>query len=214
MTIAPDARQDEELANAIADVVDDPEGGVLGAGQVFLELPPGALLHDVLGERGWPLVDPWTPLRRDLTQPVESSGLRIEVTGPDDVADRVAVQRAAFDNSTFTEERWRDMASSPAYADARCLVGYDDQDNSVATITVWSAGPDKPGLIEPMGVDRDHRGHGHGKAICLAAAAALQELGSSSALVCTPSSNVAAVATYVGAGFEALPERRDRCREA
>src|SRR5688572_3452780 len=53
VTLAPDARQDEELANAIAEVVDDPEGGVLGAGEVFLELPPGALLHDVMAERGW-----------------------------------------------------------------------------------------------------------------------------------------------------------------
>jgi ribosomal protein S18 acetylase RimI-like enzyme len=65
-----------------------------------------------------------------------------------------------------------------------------------------------------MGVHRDHRGQGHGRAITVAAAASLRELGSSSALVCTPSSNAAAVATYKAAGFEPLPEIRDRRRDA
>ncbi len=65
-----------------------------------------------------------------------------------------------------------------------------------------------------MGVHRDHRGHGHGTAITVAAAAALQDLGSSSAVACTPSSNVGAVATYRSAGFRQLPERRDLCRDA
>ncbi|MEV0501823.1 GNAT family N-acetyltransferase, partial [Streptomyces spectabilis] len=45
------------------------------------------------------------------------------------------------------------------------------------------------------------------------AAAALRRLGSSSALVCTPSSNVGAVATYASAGFRELPEMRDRYRD-
>jgi ribosomal protein S18 acetylase RimI-like enzyme len=124
------------------------------------------------------------------------------------------VQRAAFDGSRFTDERWHAMAAGLPYADARCLVAYDDQGNAVAAVTVWSAGPGKPGLLEPMGVHREHRGHGYGKAISVAAAAALQALGSSSALVCTPSSNVGAVATYRSAGFQPLPEVRDRYRDA
>lgn len=106
------------------------------------------------------------------------------------------------------------MAAGSPYADARCLVGYDARGNAVAAVTVWSAGPGKPGLLEPMGVHREHRGHGHGKAITVAAAAALRELGSSSAIVCTPSANVGAVATYRSAGFRQLPETRDLYRDA
>ena len=79
----------------------------------------------------------------------------------------------------------------------------------MATATVWSAGPGRPGLLEPMGVHRDHRGRGHSRAITVAAARALQELGSSSATVCTPTANTAGVATYLAAGFVALPDRRD-----
>ena len=82
----------------------------------------------------------------------------------------------------------------------------------MAAVTVWSAGPGRPGLVEPMGVHHDHRGKGFGTAITVAAAAALRELGSSSALVCTPSSNVGAVATYRAAGFDQLPEVHDQRR--
>jgi len=87
------------------------------------------------------------------------------------------------------------MAAGLPHADARCLVAYDDQGNAVTAATVWSAVRGSPGLLEPRGVHGERRGHGYGKEISIAAAAALQELGSSSAIVCTHSSNVGAVAT-------------------
>jgi ribosomal protein S18 acetylase RimI-like enzyme len=214
LTIAPDAHRDEELAQQLVEDLTEPERGVLKAGKAYVEAPKDALVQDLLSEHGWHIDEPWTPLRRDLTEPVKDPGLRIEVIGPEQARVRSAVQRASFDRSTFTEERWHAMAAGVPYTDARCLVAYDDQGNAVAAVTVWSAGPGKPGLLEPMGVHRDHRGHGHGKAITIAAAAALQELGSSSAMVCTPSSNVGAVATYKSAGFEQLPEVRDKRRDA
>ncbi len=214
LVIAPDAQRDEELAKQLVDDVAQPERGVLIEGQVNVEAPMGALVQDLLFEDGWNTDEPWTPLRRDLTEPVKGPGVRIEVIGPEQAHVRTAVQRASFDGSTFTNERWHAMAAGLAYADARCLVAYDDQGSTVAAVTVWSAGPGKPGLLEPMGVHREHRGHGYGQAITVAAAAALQELGSSSAIVCTPSSNVGAVAAYKSAGFQQLPEIRDRRRDA
>ncbi|MBB3098406.1 ribosomal protein S18 acetylase RimI-like enzyme [Actinoplanes campanulatus] len=60
-----------------------------------------------------------------------------------------------------------------------------------------------------MGVHHDHRGHGYGRAITVAAAAALRQMGSSTATVCTPSSNTGAVATYVSAGFDRLLDVAD-----
>jgi len=214
LTIAPDAQRDKELAQQLVDDVTQPERGVLIAGTVYVEAPMGALVQDLLFENGWNTDEPRTPLRRDLTEPVKGPNVRIEVIGPEQAHVRAAVQRSAFDRSTFTDERWQAMAAGLPYADARCLVAYDDQGNAVAAVTVWSAGPGKPGLIEPMGVHREYRGHGYGKAITVAAAAALQELGSASAIVCTSSANVGAVATYKSAGFQQLPEVRDRRRDA
>nr|WP_107910541.1 GNAT family N-acetyltransferase [Streptomyces chartreusis] len=214
LTIAPDAHRDEELARQLVKDVSRTEHGVFTEGKAYVEAPMAALVQELLAEDGWDVDEPWTPLRRDLSEPVEDPGVRTEVIGPEQAHVRAAVQRASFDSSTFTDERWHAMASGELYADARCLVAYDDRGDAVAAVTVWSAGRGKPGLLEPMGVARDHRGRGHGRAITVAAAAALQELGSSSAIVCTPSSNVGAVATYRSAGFEPRPEVRDRRRDA
>ncbi len=212
LAIAPGGEHDEELAGQIVADVTHPQRGVLPPGSVSIEARSGAALQARLLEAGWNAGEPWTPLRRDLSEPVGGIGLRIEVTGPEKAGVRAAVQRAAFDTSTFTAERWDAMAAGSPYADARCLVAYDDQDSPVAAATVWSAGRGRPGLLEPMGVHRGHRGHGYGTAITLAAAAALRELGASSAIVCTRSSNVGAVATYRSAGFHQLPEVPDLWR--
>jgi GNAT superfamily N-acetyltransferase len=214
LTVAPEVVRDEELARRLAGDVTEPERGVLPVGKAYVEAPVGVLLHDVLAGDGWYAGEPWTPLWRDLAGPVADPGVRVEVAGPEWVSARTAVQRASFDGSTFTDARWQAMAEGVPYADGRCLVAFDGRGDAVAGVTVWSAGPGRPGLLEPMGVHRDHRGHGFGTAITVAAAGALRELGASSAIVCTPSANAGGVATYESAGFLRLPEVKDRCRDA
>jgi GNAT superfamily N-acetyltransferase len=209
MTTAPDVRRDEQLARRLLDDLTDPSRGVLPAGRVSVEVPADALVHDLLSADGWAPDEPWTPLRRDLGSPVEDPGVRIEVVGPEQAGVWSDVLRASFDGSASTVDRWHAMAAGTPFADSRTLLAYDDRDSAVATVTVWSAGPGRPGLLEPMGVHRDHRGHGYGRAITVAAAAALRDLGSSSALVCTPSANVGGVRTYVSAGFQPRDEIRD-----
>jgi ribosomal protein S18 acetylase RimI-like enzyme len=203
MGVAPSADQDEDLARVLVNDLEDPSRGVLSAGTAIVEARFGQAFRSLLNARGWVDDEPWTPLYRNLAEPVEHSGLRVETVGPDRAEERTAVQRSAFDRSTFTVERWLTMATGVPYQQARCVLGYDGDDRAVAAATVWSAGPGRPGLLEPMGVHREHRGQGHGRAITLAAAAALREMGSSSAIVATPTSNAAAVATYVAAGFRA-----------
>ncbi|MFS8096441.1 GNAT family N-acetyltransferase [Lentzea alba] len=210
-TMAPDAHHDEDLAQQLAEDVKDPSRGVLPAGKVYIESPKHTRFQEQMFSDGWQSDEPWTPLRRDLSQPVEDPEAEVEVIGPGQAHEYAEVIRASFDRSTFTEERWHNMASGP-YEDARSLVAYAES-QPVAAVTVWSAGPGKPGLLEPMGVHRDHRGRGFGKAITIAAAKTLQQLGSSTALVCTPSSNEGAVATYKAAGFQPMPEVFDQRRD-
>ncbi len=214
MTIAPDARADEALARQIVADIITPQRDVLPVGRVDVEAPTDTLIHGLLADAGWTTGEAWTPLRRDLSEPVQDPGVRIEAVGPEHAHDHVAVVHAAFGSSTFTTERWHTMAAGPAYADARSLVAYDDHGNAVAAATVWSAGPGRPGLIEPMGAHPDHRGQGFGRAVTIAAAAALQEMGSSSAIVATASSNIPGVATYLSAGYVEQPTRHDSTREA
>ena len=214
LTVAPQVWREEELAHQVVADLSEPQRGVLPAGKVSVETPDGTRVQDVLSEVGWSAGEPWTPLRRDLTEPMERTGLRIEVIEPGHEAEFTAVHRSAWDSPRFTDELWRTMARGLPYTDARCLLGHDDQGVAVAGVTVWSAGRGRPGLLEPMGVHAEHRGHGYGTMICIAAAAELKEMGSSAALVCTLSSLTGAVATYKSAGFRQLPERLDRTRVA
>lgn len=209
----PEALDDDELTDAMTADISRPERGVLPSGVVDVEAPSQAALQGALAGEGWTQGEPWVQLHRDLARPVEGSGLRVETVEGEVVALRTAVHRSAFSNSIFGEKHWAAMASSPPYAGGRCLVGFDDTGVAVAIITVWSAGPGRPGLIEPMGVHADHRSAGHGRSITLAGATVLRDLGASSVMVATPASNLGAVRTYVSAGLEPRAEVRDRHRD-
>ena len=203
LAFAPAALADtglgDEIARDLAEVLVD--------GKAYADPPTGAAVRASLS--GWVADDPWILLHRDLTQPVEAMAeLDIERVDAGTAAQRVVVQRGAFDGSTFTIERWYEMAAGAAYRDAVCLLGRDKQGNPVAATTVWSAGPGRPGIIEPMGVHRAARGHGYGRAITMAGAAALRDLGASGADVATPAFNTGAVATYESAGFVRHEETR------
>jgi ribosomal protein S18 acetylase RimI-like enzyme len=214
MTVASDAYHDADLAQRLVEDFSLPERGVLPEGAVSIEAPQGLLLHNLLTEEGWGVDEPWTPLFRDLADAVEDPGVRIKEIGLEQAQDFADVLRSAFNSTRPTREYRHKMSAAPFFDEARCLGAYDDQGNPAAVITVWSAGPGKPGLVEPMGVHADHRGRGYGRAITVAGAAALREMGSSSARVCPLSSNVGGVATYKAAGFAARPEIADRIRKA
>lgn len=211
--VEPGLAQDEELAATVAEDLGDPERGVLPEGEVFVEARSATRLRTELTTRGWSAGEPWVPLRRDLATPVEAPGLSVERVGPDTVAEYTAVHRSAF-TGALTDERFTTLASGPAYAEAVSLLGRDEAGAAVAAVTVWSTGPGRPGLIEPLAVHRGQRRRGYGRALCLAAAATLQAMGSSSADVCTEGSRTGAVATYVSAGYRRFPDVPDLQRAA
>jgi GNAT superfamily N-acetyltransferase len=225
MAVDPDLREDDELSRQLVADVHDPRRGVLGAGNAIVEARGARRFTQLLSQAGWRPDEPWTPLHLDLSSavdedPVGKAGVRIETIGRDRVDSWVAVHWSAFKGTPFTEQDRRDfrdwwltMANGPFYHRAASLAAFDENDDAVAVTTVWSAGPDRPGLIEPMGVHRDHRGHGYGVAITVAAASALRQMGSSSAIVCAESSNTAAVSTYLAAGFTPREQVADLQRE-
>jgi hypothetical protein len=96
LTVAPEAQRDEGLARQVVSDVAEPERGVLPPGKVSVETPNRTFVQDALTDAGWNLDEPWTPLRRDLTEPVEEPDLRIEVIGPEQASAYTAVHRSAF----------------------------------------------------------------------------------------------------------------------
>lgn len=201
------------LAEAISADLRAPDRGVLAAGAASVEIVAGTALAEQLLAAGWRPGDEWASLRMDLTDPVPDPGVRIEVVGHEVAAERVAVHRASFDVSRFTVEQWRALATSASYADARCLLALDTGGVPVAATSVWSAGRGRPGLIEPLGAHRDHRGHGYGRAIIRAAAVHLREMGASSVLVKTEGHNAVGIAAYRSAGMVQDPVSPDLARD-
>ena len=224
MAVDPRRRYDPHLAQQVADDVGDPGRGVLEEGEAIVEARGFDALALVLSERGWQPDEPWTPLHRDLRTEVDLAGtqhLRIETIGEESVDDWVSVHWSAFKGTPLDGEKlaeirdwWLTMARGPFYDRARSLVAFDGDDAPVAVTTVWSAGEGRPGLLEPMGVHRDHRGRGYGVAISVAAAATLRDMGASSAIVCAENANAGALATYLGAGFTAHDAVVDLARGA
>ncbi|WP_322410674.1 GNAT family N-acetyltransferase [Microbacterium invictum] len=202
--IDPARSQDASLASRISSDVGNAEAGVLKPGNATIEARGATALAEELASHGWVPDEPWTPLRRDLAEPVSVgvSGLRVETVEPERTAEWVAVHWSAFRGTPMPRERlrsfvdgWCAAAETPFFEAGRILLLRDEHDRPVAVSTVWSGGAGSPGLIEPLGVHQEHRGRGYGAVMSRAAAAALREMGSSSATVCAESSNVGAIAT-------------------
>ncbi|UVI37487.1 GNAT family N-acetyltransferase [Brevibacterium spongiae] len=209
MAIAPDHADDKTIADAIvSDLVGD-LSDLLPAGTGIAEARFGPALQTALAEAGWTSDEPWTLLHRSLDDPIPPVSLTIDVVEPGNIDDRITVEASAFPGASLTHDRWQDMAAGCAYRQARCLVGYTSDGEAAGATTVWSAGPGRPGIIEPLGVHSDHRGLGFGVDMARAAAAALRDMGASSITVATPSSNTAAVAAYRSAGMSILGEVMD-----
>jgi ribosomal protein S18 acetylase RimI-like enzyme len=137
---------------------------------------------------------------------------RAEPVAEADAADRVLVQRSAFEKSTFTIERWRNMKRSPAGELAVETIVRTPTGEPAAAATGWFAGVGRCGLLEPVGTHPDHRGHGYGRDAVLGACAALVDRGASAVAVVTPADHTPAVALYRSAGFTVVRENRDWVR--
>src|SRR5699024_540305 len=95
LTLAPELHADEAVAVAVATDLDDPGRGVLPAGPGYVEAPDGYALKPALEVRGWVVDEAWTPLSRQLAEPVADPGLQVELVGPERAADWSAVLASA-----------------------------------------------------------------------------------------------------------------------
>jgi GNAT superfamily N-acetyltransferase len=210
--LAPGCETDPDVCTALADEIGTDPGE-----QVWSDAAPGSLLRTTLSARGWTLdPEPWVALYRPLSTADTDLGdaLVRPVQGSHDVADRVAVQRAAFDGSTFTVAAWHRMSSTAAYDPALDLLARDGDGAPVAAATAWSAGPGRSAILEPVGSHPEHRGGGHGRRVVLAALGALARAGASGVTVHTPADNRTAVAAYQSCGLRPLHSTEALVRDA
>jgi hypothetical protein len=210
--LRPDRKDDEELAAALGALAQSltrsPTPSPNGAGtEVFCDVVPDSALRAWLVARAWSLDPvPWALFHRPLSAADAElgQGLASPVETDDDIRDRVNVQFNAFHRSTFTIDRWHQMAAGPGYRRELDLLRRDDDGVAVSGATTWMAGPGRVGILEPVGTHRDHVARGHGQAVTLAAIGAVARAGASGVTVQTPASNAAAVRAYQRCGLHLI----------
>lgn len=221
MAVDPALARDRDVADLLAQDLSRPGAGLFTGGEAIVEARGAHALAAALRSSGWVDDQPWTPLALDLTNApdmtrFESSGLRFEEVGPEAADVWTSIHWSSFKGTPFDDEsrarfvgRWTQVMTGPFADRAHSLIAYDHDGTPVAVTTVWTAGQGKPGLVEPMGVHRDHHGRDYGVAIALAGARALEQHDATSAAVAAENSNPAAPATYRAAGFVSLGEVTD-----
>ncbi|MBA3309963.1 MAG: GNAT family N-acetyltransferase [Nocardioidaceae bacterium] len=198
--VKPDRVHDLAVAEAIAGLADN----MPTTSNAYADAPPGSTLRSLLSVGGWVVdPDPWVVLYRPLgpVDAVYADPMSATLSSEDDISDRVEVQRSAFEGSTFTIGRWHQMAAGPGFDPALEYLRRNPEGLPVAAATGWSAGRGKCGILEPVGTHLDHTGAGHGKAVSMAAIAALARVGASGVTVHTPGFNAAAIRTYESCGL-------------
>lgn len=191
---------DPELSEALVDFAST----FSEAAEVYAEAAYGSVFRAALLGAGWELdPDPWLALHCPLGRVDGAYDDPTTTTLGDksDVADRVVVQRAAFEGSTFTVPAWQRMAAGPGFDPRLEVLTRNDAGEPVAAATAWSAGPGRCGILEPVGTHREHTGHGHGRRAVQAAVGRLARVDASGVTVHTPTSNVAATRLYQSCGL-------------
>ncbi len=218
--LAPDCLGDREVCEAVAGLVDAMPGD-----EAWTDAAPGSLLRTLLVARGWDLDrDVWVSLHLsfsagwdELAPGVLRAAAAVEGVAPtasdQDVHDRVSVQPLAFTHSTPAVDGWHRMAAGTGFDPALDLLARDSDGRPVAAATAWSSGRDKCGILEPVGTHREHRDHGHGRRVVLAAIDALHRAGASGVALSTPGRNQPGIAMFRSCGLRPVESLQALTRE-
>lgn len=191
---------DAEVARTIVDGVQ-----VLGLREVSGPAAPSAMRAELARHGAVIDPEPWPHLWKPLTDAdLEDIPDVFATVNEALIAERIAVQRSAFENSTFTRERWGRMAAGPLFRPELDLVALNGSRHGVSALTAWLPEGMACGVIEPMGTHRDHWRQGHGSRVLRATFAALRRLGATSVRVGVERKNVAAIAAYQSVGFRVI----------
>ncbi|MBV1854767.1 GNAT family N-acetyltransferase [Catellatospora tritici] len=204
--LAPRVAADRELADMLAWRFHQ----IVGDGQAWCALPEDSPVGTALLRHDWTRDpdEPWVLLVCEDLPVSAPAGSRVVAVDEDTAPARVAVQRAAFEGSTFTVERWRAMRGSVAASLCVESLVLTPDGQPAAAATGWLAAPGRCALLEPVGTHPEQRGHGYGRAAVRSVCARLRAEGASAVAVLTPATNTAAVALYRSAGFREVAQQR------
>lgn len=121
--------------------------------------------------------------------------------GEEELAERAAVHREAFDPSKYTAEKHRRLLEAPTYRMDQDLVVVAPDGTLAAFCIVWHDEANRVGVFEPLGTRPLHRRRGLGRAIMCEGLRLLKGLGATAAIVKGRGGNVPASRLYESVGF-------------
>jgi ribosomal protein S18 acetylase RimI-like enzyme len=155
------------------------------------------------------------PLRGDLPEPAVPAGYAIRaMAGPEEIAARVEVHRAAFAPSRMTVEKYELLVALDDYAYERDVVAVAPDGRFAAFTMCWLDRRAEIGEFEPVGTHPDHQRRGLGKAVNAFGLRRLREAGAREAIVFSVASNAASEALYQSVGFRPIAVHRAYTRPA
>ena len=156
----PGRERDGELGEHVAQACRE-----LAGDEVYADLRAETATRRILAGEGWTLdPEPWVALHADLDRwtPTVSLDDAAVVEAADAVADRVAVQRAGFENSTLHRGRLAPDGRRPRLPARPRPRAWSATGSPVSIATAWWAGEGATAILEPVATHRDHRGRGWG----------------------------------------------------
>ena len=149
------------------------------------------------------------PLDRELDPPRVPDGYVLRtMRGPDDIAARVEVHRAAFVPSALSVEKYELLVRQPHYAFGRDVVIEGPGGSFAAFALCWADDVGSIGEFEPVGVHPDHQRRGLGRVVMRHGLRLLREAGLRDVIVFSLGSNAASEALYRSAGFDRVATHR------
>jgi ribosomal protein S18 acetylase RimI-like enzyme len=187
--------------------------------------PPDGLLPDLWAADGWPESAAlsglgWTATEVVLTQYLQALDIGLDpprvpdgyvlrsLRGPEDIAARVEVHRAAFAPSRMTVEKYAILVDQDHYRFDRDIVLEAADGTFAAFAMCWIDPHGSIGEFEPVGVHPDHQRRGLGRVIMRHGLRLMRSAGLRDALVFSLRTNVASEALYRSAGFREVALHR------
>lgn len=203
----PDRRSDQQLLDEVLDWFGHRAADGSARAVWALEDEEDAIA--ALEEAGFEAAGDWWFVH--LVRPLEqlpavavADGFLLRHVAPGDVARRVDVQRAAFERSTTTEEKYARLVETWPYSPELDVVVEAPDGRFAAFCLAWLDDANAVGELEPVGAHPSFRRRGLAHAACAQALAVLRELGADTAVVyaLAGAGDGGALSLYRSLGFE------------
>lgn len=150
----------------------------------------------------------WQRLGSEPHAPMATTGFTVgQVETKDDMKRRAFVETSSFHYDGVTGDSWRLLTQRlPRYRPELDLIAVAQDGTGASACTCWYDEATRCGEFEAVGTSKAYQRRGLGRAVIIEGLRRLQQLGATTAVVQTQTTNAPAIALYQSCGFEIVGE--------